>query len=78
MDKRLENFIKNTFALIKSDYPRLNVYAYDVCNELFVNNGGGLRPACNSNWMKVYGDDSFIINAFSYARKYSPIYVNYS
>jgi len=72
MNKRLESLIKNTFALIAKDYPKLNVYAYDVCNELFVNGGGGLRPASNSNWMKVYGDDSFIINAFTYARKYAP------
>ena len=72
MNQRLESFIKNTFALLKSDYPRLNVYAYDVCNELFVNNGGGLRPADNSNWMRIYNDDSFIINAFTYARKYAP------
>ena len=72
MNQRLESLIKNTFALIKSDFPSLNVYAYDVCNELFVNNGGGLRPASNSKWMQVYGDDSFIINAFTYARKYAP------
>ena len=72
MNKRLESFIKNTFELLARDYPRLNVYAYDVCNELFVNNGGGLRPASNSKWMQVYGDDSFIINAFTYARKYAP------
>ena len=72
MNQRLESFIKNTFALLAQDYPNLNVYAYDVCNELFVNNGGGLRPASNSKWMQVYGDDSFIINAFTYARKYAP------
>ena len=72
MNQRLESLIKNTFALLKSDYPYLNVYAYDVCNELFVNNGGGMRPASNSKWMQVYGDDSFVINAFTYARKYAP------
>ena len=72
MNQRLESFIKNTFALLAQDYPNLNVYAYDVCNELFVNKGGGLRPASNSKWMQVYGDDSFIINAFTYARKYAP------
>ena len=63
MNQRLESFIKNTFALLKSDFPKLTVYAYDVCNELFVNNGGGLRPASNSKWMQIYNDDSFIINA---------------
>ncbi len=72
MDQRLESMIKNTFEALKTQYPKLDVYAYDVCNELFVNDGGGLRPASNSNWVKVYGDDSFVLNAFKYARKYAP------
>ena len=72
MDQRLESMIKNTFAALKSQYPNLDVYSYDVCNELFVNDGGGMRPADNSNWVRVYGDDSFVINAFKYARQYAP------
>lgn len=72
MNQRLENMIKNTFAKLKSDYPKLNVYAYDVCNELFVNDGGGMRPAGNSKWVQVYGNDDFVVNAFTYARKYAP------
>ena len=82
MNKRLENFIKDTFDLLAKEYPNLNVYAYDVCNELFVNDGGGLRPGSNSGWTRVYGDnnDEFIINAFTYARKYAPagckLYIN--
>ena len=31
MNQRLESFIKNTFDLLARDYPRLKVYAYDVC-----------------------------------------------
>ncbi len=85
MNKRLENFIKDTFAALASEYPKLNVYSYDVCNELFLNDGGGLRPAGDagsggSNWTRIYSDDSFIINAFKYARKYAPagckLYIN--
>ncbi len=80
MDQRLESFIKNTFDAIKTQYPNLNLYAYDVCNELFLNDGGGMRGADNSGWMKVYGDDSFVIKAFQYARKYAPegckLYIN--
>ena len=72
MDQRLESFIKNTFDAIAKQYPKLEVYAYDVCNELFLNDGGGLRPANNSNWVRVYGDDSFVEKAFTYARKYAP------
>ena len=72
MNQRLESFIKNTFELLAKQYPKLTVYAYDVANELFLNDGNGMRGADNSNWMKVYGDDSFVINAFTYARKYAP------
>ena len=31
-----------------------------------------MRPADNSNWVRIYGDDSFVIKAFTYARKYAP------
>ena len=77
MDQRLESFIKNTFEAIKTQYPKLDLYSYDVCNELFVNDGGGLRPAGGagsggSRWVQIYGDDSFVVNAFKYARKYAP------
>ena len=67
MNQRLENFIKNTFELLARDYPRLQVYAYDVCNEVFQGAGGGIRPAGESKWMQIYGDDSYIVNAFTYA-----------
>jgi len=78
MDKRLESFIKNTFAAIKQQYPKLDLYSYDVCNELFKNDGGGMRPSRaqdgnqGSRWVQIYGDDSFVINAFKYARQYAP------
>ncbi|MBE6861464.1 MAG: hypothetical protein E7497_00995 [Ruminococcus sp.] len=88
MDQRLESMIKNTFDAIKTQYPNLNLYAYDVCNELFLNDGGGLRKTYytqnsgESAWAKVYGEDNdeFIIKAFTYARKYAPagckLYIN--
>lgn len=72
MNQRLESYIKNMFAAIEKQYPQLNLYAYDVCNELFVNDGGGMRPGSNSAWTRVYGNDSFVLNAFAYARKYAP------
>ncbi|MDR1729397.1 MAG: endo-1,4-beta-xylanase, partial [Prevotellaceae bacterium] len=43
MEKRLKSYINNLFALIKRDYPRLNLYAYDVVNEAVdVRNGVGV------------------------------------
>ena len=72
MDQRLERFIKNTFDALKEQYPDLKISAYDVCNEIFVNDGGGLRDGSNSKWAKIYGDSDYITNAFKYARKYAP------
>jgi len=75
MDKRMESYIKNMFALIKSSYPNLNLYAYDVVNEAS-SESGGPRTAGNgdgkSMWVQVYKDNSFIEKAFTYARKYAP------
>ncbi len=78
MDQRMENYIKNVFALLEKEYPTVNFYAYDVVNEAFENDGNGLRPAGSNSgggesaWMLIYGDDSFITKAFTYARKYAP------
>ncbi len=76
MDKRMESYIKNIFALIEKDFPNLNLYSYDVVNEAFKNNGGGLREAGTgggqSPWTQIYGNDQFIVNAFKYARTYAP------
>ena len=85
MDQRLESYIKNVFAAFESQYPTLNLYAYDVCNECIsddsnrtANNGGAREPGDNnveggkSAYVAVYGDNSFIEKAFTYARKYAP------
>ena len=72
MDQRLESLIKNTFELLAKKFPKLEIYACDVLYELFTNDGGAMRGADNSNWAKVYSDDSFVIKAFIYARKYAP------
>ena len=72
MDKRLENFIKNIFSLFEKEFPNLEIYSYTIATEIFLNDGGGLRKEQESNWVKIYGDDSFVIKAFTYARKYAP------
>ena len=72
MNKRLESFIKNTFEALSNEYPDLKIAGYEVCKEVFVNDGGGLRPASNNMWMKIYESDEYIINAFKYARQYAP------
>ena len=78
MDKRMENFIKNTFNMLKQNYPTLKLYAYDVVNEAFDVSNGNLRQAGfsegdgQSPYMYIYGDDSYMQKAFAYARKYAP------
>ena len=74
MNKRLESMIKNTFSQLRSQFPNLQVHSYDVCNELFISDGGGMRAASNSNWARVYGEGNseFVVNAFKYAREYAP------
>jgi len=77
MDKRMESYIKNIFALIKNDFPNLNLYAYDVVNEAFEDNGtlrkaGTDQSNGQSPWTQIYGNDQFIVNAFRYARMYAP------
>lgn len=85
MDKRMESYIKNMFGTIKTQYPGLDLYAYDVVNEAVSDDssrtafyGGAREPGDNnasggkSAWVQVYGDNSFIEKAFFYARKYAP------
>ncbi|MBR0485938.1 MAG: endo-1,4-beta-xylanase [Oscillospiraceae bacterium] len=78
MDKRMENYIKNVMDAIKTQYPNLNVYSWDVVNEA-ASDSGTMRNAGaysqgdgSSGWVSVYGDQSYIKKAFTYARKYAP------
>ena len=82
MDQRMESYIKNMFNAYATQYPSVNLYAYDVCNEVIYDgtaNNGGLRPTNGTNgqngssaWVRVYGNNSFVEKAFTYARKYAP------
>lgn len=82
MDARMESYIKNLFNAIKTQYPGLNLYAYDVANECVsddsnrtANYGGAREPGYGngkSPWVQIYGSNSFVEKAFTYARKYAP------
>lgn len=82
MDQRMESYIKNMFSALKTQYPNLDLYAYDVCNECVsddssrtANNGGSRVPGCGdgkSPYVQIYGNNSFVEKAFTYARKYAP------
>lgn len=82
MDQRLESYIKNLFAEVERQYPKLNLYAYDVANECVsdeqsrTSNNGGARVAGygdgKSPWVQIYGSNAFLTKAFTYARQYAP------
>ncbi|MDE5883464.1 MAG: endo-1,4-beta-xylanase [Oscillospiraceae bacterium] len=78
MDQRMENYIKNIMDAIKTQYPDLNVYAWDVVNEAASDSGTMRNPGAysqgdgSSGLVSVYGDQSYIKKAFTYARKYAP------
>ncbi len=78
MDKRMESYIKNMFSALEKQYPTLNLYAYDVCNECFSEQGTPRSAGSNNSnpgssaWVQVYGNNSFIEKAFTYAKQYAP------
>ena len=67
MRKRMEGYIQKVLTYCQEKYPGI-VYAWDVVNEA-VDDGGGYRT--ESNWYEVYGDESYIEDAFTFARKYA-------
>ena len=77
MLKRMENYIKNYFTTLVDLYPDINFYACDVVNEAWTDSGTPRQAYQDGNyesssWVKVFGDNSFIKYAFTYARKYAP------
>ena len=79
MLQRMENYIKNYFELLTELYPDVDFYACDVVNEAWTDQGSPRQPgeqgqsgSENSAWVKVFGDNSFIEPAFTFARKYAP------
>lgn len=79
MIKRMENYIKNYFETLTQLYPDVDFYACDVVNEAWTDNGTPRDPgeqgssgSSKSAWVQVFGDNSFIEYAFTFARKYAP------
>lgn len=78
MIQRMENYIKNVMHALAEQYPDVEFYAWDVVNEAVSDNGGPRSPgsnnetAGNSAWVQIFGDNSFIEYAFTFARKYAP------
>ncbi|MCH5266159.1 MAG: endo-1,4-beta-xylanase [Lachnospiraceae bacterium] len=67
MKKRMESYIQKVLTYCQDNYPGV-VYAWDVVNEACDDNGG---YRTQSNWYQIYGDESYIEDAFTFARKYA-------
>ena len=65
--QRMKSYIKNLLTFCQTNYPG-QIYAWDVANEV-VTDEGDMRT--KTNWYKIYGDDSYIMDAFVFARKYA-------
>lgn len=79
MLERMENYIKTYFETLTKLYPDVNFYACDVVNEAWLEDGKPRQPgeqgsggSEKSAWVQVFGDNSFIESAFTFARKYAP------
>ncbi len=73
MKTRMGSYIKNMFDAYATQYPSVNLYAYDICNEVIDDgtaSSTGIRS--NSPWVQVYKDNSFVRDAFTFAREYAP------
>jgi len=72
MTSRMENYIKEVVRLIHGGWPGL-LLACDVVNEA-VNDGTGTDRSANNEWYTTFGDNSYIMKAFEFARKYTVQY----
>ena len=72
MTMRLENYIEEVIRLLHESWPGL-LSAYDVVNEAIDDNTGAVRTSGNE-WYTTFGDSTYIMDAFEFARKYTQLY----
>lgn len=80
MNARMEWYIKTVLNHmeeweIKNNDGEHIIATWDVVNEAISDSAtetAWVRPASSSNWTTIYGDETYIINAFRYANKYAP------
>ena len=69
MLQRMESYIKQVLQYCQTKYPGV-IYAWDVANEVVLGNDGTLRTDKNE-WYNVFGNFSYVADAFKYARQYA-------
>lgn len=71
MPARMENYIHEVIRLIHENWPGL-LSAMDVVNEA-IDDNGNIRSSGNE-WYATFGDETYIMKAFEFARKYTVMY----
>lgn len=71
MTSRMENYIKEVMRIIHEGWPGL-LTAFDVVNEAVTD--AGADRTTESEWYLTFGDNSYIMKAFEFARKYTVMY----
>jgi len=71
MTERLRNYIKEAIRLIHEGWPGL-LSAFDVVNEAIGDNG--LFRTTGNDWYTTFGDTTYVMKAFEFARQYTTLY----
>jgi len=72
MIERMGNYIKDVIRLIHAGWPGL-LSAMDVVNEAIDDNTGAVRTTGN-DWYTTFGDTTYVMQAFQFARQYTVQY----
>jgi len=71
MTERMGNYIKEVIRIIHESWPGL-LSAFDVVNEAI--NSNGTDRTIDSEWYMAFGDNTYLMKAFEFARKYTVQY----
>ena len=71
MTERMGNYIKEVIRIIHASWPGL-LSAFDVVNEAV--NSNGTDRTTDSEWYTTFGDNTYLMKAFEFARKYTVQY----
>jgi GH35 family endo-1,4-beta-xylanase len=72
MTQRMENYIKEVIRIIHENWPGM-FSAIDVVNESVSDSNGAFRTS-NNEYYTTFGDQTFVMKAFEFARKYTQQY----
>ena len=73
MTERMGNFIKEVIRIIHEGWPGL-LMAMDVVNEAV--NDNGTDRTLNNEYYTTFGDMSYVMKAFEFARQYTIEYLS--